>query len=443
MLTPGSIPRQEPRIRVGIVLPEDRYTSLTLLIPDTEQYQINYSGRTLLPQSGSEIYFKNRANDVLFTLNEQEYYAPNEISIFPVVEPNAPGPGSGIKVKNIISGRDFHWKKYIDVSYAGTLILRKADDRIILINELPLEQYLMCVATSEMGAACPQALIEAQTITARSWMLANVEQKHVDLGMDVCNDDCCQRYQGTTFLSEQSVKGALNTSGKVLLYDDKICDARYSKSCGGVMESFENVWPGGPLPYLQIKADADKEPVEWNKPLSREAHFEQWVHSMPNTFCSPHTIPENELKQYLGSVDEQGHYFRWEEKIKSTDLIQNLQHFYPIKATKINAIRVIARGGSGRATQVIVDYTNDSGEKLELLLEDEFKIRQGLHKKFLYSSAFIIQKKSDDLFVLKGAGWGHGVGLCQIGALGMSLKNYSSKQIVLHYFPGSQLNKIY
>jgi len=443
MLAPGTIPTQEPRLRVGIILPEDRYTSLVLIVPNAEHYQVNYSGRTLLPQADSEIYFKNRAGDILFTLNGQEYSAPNEIKIFPVNESVVPEPGSGVKVKNVISGRDFHWKKYIDVNYAGTLILRKADDRIILINELPMEQYLMCVATSEMGAASPQALIEAQTITARSWMLANVEQKHVDLGMDVCNDDCCQRYQGTTFLSEQSVKGALSTSGKVLLYDNQICDARYSKSCGGVMESFENIWSGKALPYLQIKADAEKEPAEWHKPLTNEENFEQWINSVPDTFCSPRTIPETDLKQYLGSVDEQGHYFRWEEQISSTDLIQNLKRFHPVNPTKINAIRVISRGGSGRAIQAIVDYTDVSGSDKELLLSNEFIIRQSLHKKFLYSSAFTVEKVAEDSFKLKGAGWGHGVGLCQIGALGMSLKGYDAEKIVLHYFPGSSLKKKY
>lgn len=443
MLIPGIIPDQEPQIRVGIILPEDRYTSLSLIVPQTEQYQLTYSGRIHLPEPGSEIYFKHRANDIQFTLNGQVHQAPNEIQIFPVTESKAPASGFGLRIKNVISGRDFHWKKYIDVTYAGTLIIRKLEDRIIVINDLPLEQYLMCVATSEMGAASPKALIEAQTIAARSWMLANVEQKHVDLGMDVCNDDCCQRYQGTTFLTPQSVEGALNTFGQVLLYDNQICDARYSKSCGGVMESFENIWSGEALPYLQIKADAESELTEWHKPLSNDAHFEEWINIVPSTFCSPHTIPEENLKQYLGSVDEQGHYFRWEEWITSADLIKNLQRFHPIKPIKIEAIRVLKRGGSGRAMQVVIDYTDNSSITKELLLSDEFSIRQSLHKKFLYSSAFSVRKEADGNFTLKGAGWGHGVGLCQIGALGMSLRHYSSEQIVLHYFPGSQLKKIY
>lgn len=443
MLQPGSIPDTEPLIRVGIILPEDRYTSVAIVIPPSPAYQLDFSGRSVALTGGEEIYFKHSADHIHFSVSGKSYAAPNKILLSPVPEKNKIAPGQGLLVKNVISGRDFHWKKYINASYSGTLILNRHEDRLIMINELPIEHYLMCVATSEMGAACPPALIEAQTITARSWMLANVEQKHVRLGMDVCNDDCCQRYQGTTYLTPQSIKGAQNTYGEVLIYDNQICDARYSKSCGGVMEAFEHVWPGPALPYLQIKADAENEPVEWQKPLSDEKNFTAWVRSVPHTFCSPHTVPEKELKQYLGSVDESGHYFRWQETISQGELKSSLKRFRNLDVTSVRNITILERGGSGRAKKAAIDYIDANGKKARHLLKDEYAIRQSLHKKFLYSSAFTVSKTEDQSFVLNGAGWGHGVGLCQIGALGMSLKKYNSKEIVLHYFPGSALKRIY
>ncbi|MBK7096084.1 MAG: SpoIID/LytB domain-containing protein [Saprospiraceae bacterium] len=161
-----------------------------------------------------------------------------------------------IIVKDVIAGRGFHWAKKIDVKLAYRLIISVVNSNILLINELPLEEYLACVATSEMSSECPDTYIEAQSIVARSWMLANVEQKHVALGFDVCNDDCCQRFQGVNNLTEHSRKAARATRGKVLMYNNKIVDARYSKSCGGVMERFENLWENDPKDYMLNIPDA-------------------------------------------------------------------------------------------------------------------------------------------------------------------------------------------
>ncbi len=448
MLIPDTIPEKEPLIRVGITLPEDDYTSITLVTPGDQDYQLESAGRTIMLGRNQSILIKLQANHYLIHITEKQLQTEAAIRIFPVVTQKSLSPQEGLKIKNVISGRGFHWKKYIHVILPGTVIIEKYQERLLVINELPLEHYLMCVATSEMGAACPPALIEAQTIAARSWLLANVEQKHRDLGMDVCNDDCCQRYQGTTFLTEQSVEGALNTYGQVLMYQGKICDARYSKSCGGVMESFDAIWDGPPLPYLQVVADAEQDPPEWHKPLSDENNFEHWVNHVPNTFCSPHTIPENELKKYLGSVDEEGSYFRWEQEIDQHHLTTNLQRHYGIDIQKVTDIRVLSRGGSGRINRLEIVYIDHANKQQTLELTSEYAVRQGMHASFLYSSAFTITFVRDALdvpekFILKGAGWGHGVGLCQIGALGMSLKGYSSEQIVLHYYPGSHLKKIY
>ena len=448
MLEPNVIPKNEPTIHVGIVLPEDDFTSLSTQIPEGEDYQIEFSGRSFLVDPKTELFFKLTDEQIIFNIGNQEQTALNEIRLFPVFKSESLKPRQGAVIRNVLAGRQFHWRKYINVTLPETLIIRKYENRLILINALPLEKYLMCVATSEMGAECPVALLEAQTIAARSWLLANVEQKHRHLGMDVCNDDCCQRYQGTTFLTEHSIRGAENTRGLVLLYQDKICDARYSKSCGGVMEAFESIWDGAPLAYTKVKADAEKDPPEWHKPLSDEKNLEHWLKSVPHTFCSPHVVPEKTLKKYLGNVDEEGHYFRWTLEISQAELTNHLnrQFGFPIKAVK--ALNVTHRGGSGRATKMEIIYLDSDNRQQIFTVDSEYDVRRLLHPSFLYSSAIIIETlpKNAEIpktFVYHGAGWGHGVGLCQIGALGMSLKGYIAQDIVFHYYPGSVLKKIY
>jgi len=449
MLQPGIIPKTEPILNTGIILPEDRYTSVNIIMPKDIDYQLEFSGRTFLLAGGESIFFRIKNGGTSFSIAGREHMAPNIIKIYPLEDEQTPKPQSGIKIKNVISGRDFHWKKYIDVTLPGKVILNRHEDKLLVINELPIEHYLMCVATSEMGADCPSALIEAQTIAARSWMLANVEQKHVHLGMDVCNDDCCQRYQGSTFLTKQSVKGALNTFGQVLIHDEKICDARYSKSCGGVMESFDTIWGGEPLEYMQVKADAKAEPAEWKKPLSDDNSFEKWINSSPKTYCSPAVIPEEDLPKYLGSVDDQGKYFRWTVEVSQEEMTANINRHHDVQASTVKEIKINSRGGSGRVNSLSIFYLDQNNALQTLNVAEEFAVRQTMHKKFLFSSAFLVNTHDKDengipgSFELKGAGWGHGAGLCQIGALGMSLNDYSAEEIVLHYYPGSELKKIY
>jgi len=449
MLQPGVIPNTEPVLNVGIVLPEDRYTSINIVIPKDIQYQLAFSAKTIVPESAETINFELTRDGISFRLGEEKYLAPDIAKIGPLDDIPAPAPRSGIKIKGVISGREFHWKKYIDVTLPGNVILKPHENNLLVINEMPIEQYLACVATSEMGAACPAALIEAQTVAARSWMLANVEQKHINFGIDVCNDDCCQRYQGTTFLTDQSLEGAMRTFGQVLIYDDTICDARYSKSCGGVMESFDTIWGSKPLDYLQVKADSMEEPPEWQKPLSDERNFEKWINSSPKTFCSPVVIPEENLKKYLGSVDEQGRYFRWQTNVSQSEMAENINRHLHISATAIKQIEIKRRGGSGRTNFLTIHYLDQNEEPQAIDVKNEFGIRQAMHPKFLFSSAFLVHAESPDKdgiptsFTLHGGGWGHGVGLCQIGALGMSLKGFSAEEILSHYFPGSQLKKIY
>jgi len=351
-------------------------------------------------------------------------------------------------VRNVTAGRGFHWRKSISSSLLGDVEILVVDGNMLVINELPLEQYLSCVATSEMSAECPASLIEAQTIVARAWMLANVEQKHRSLGFDVCNDDCCQRYHGTDFLTPQAITGAQATRGQVIMDNDKICDARYSKSCGGMMETFEAVWGGSPLPYMQNFFDADKN-LKWDKlPLSVENNARDWIDSTPACFCSPQVVPEEGLTKYIGGVDEAGKYFRWQFDFGQAELAQLLNQKLQIGAKNIIDIKSVKRGGSGRLIDIKIDFIDSTGATRSIDIHSEYNIRQTLHPSFLYSSAFYADKSefTDGIpgkFTLIGAGWGHGAGLCQIGALGMALQGYKTAAILRHYYPGSRLVTIY
>jgi len=441
MLEPGKIPATEPILRVGLVLPEDQMTSLSLINQSGQDYQIEFSGKTLRFPAGQRLFLKFEAERSLLRLNEEDYHPRNLIKIYPVTDQRILSPGQGLLLKNMIAGRGFHWKKYIDVTVPGTLHINRQDDRFVVINELNFEDYLACVATSEMGAACPNALLEAQTIAARSWMLANVEQKHIGLGMDVCNDDCCQRYQGTTFLSLPSAEAALKTAGLVILSGENIADARYSKSCGGVTESYEKVWPGQPVPYLCSLADSDKGKAIPD--LSVEENAGRWLEDIPEAFCSPQTVDEKNLKKYLGSVDEDGAYYRWTVTLKKSEICQQFSKINQVGAVRINDLQILERGHSGRIIRLQVVWEDASGNQRETILGSEYSIRNSLSKNFLYSSAFTMTVLNESEIVLRGAGWGHGVGLCQIGALGMALKSYSAEQIISHYFPGTRLTQIY
>ncbi|MBE9510815.1 MAG: SpoIID/LytB domain-containing protein [Bacteroidetes bacterium] len=439
MLIPGVIPDKEPLLRVGIILPEDKQNSLSLEISDLHSTSIliNNSQTVLISDKKIEI----SVNETGIELKGQK--GVESVKTLKFIQTKNDG---FILVKPVIAGRGFHWAKQISVKLPYTIEIEIVDNSLLLVNELPLEFYLACVATSEMGAECPEAFIEAQTIVARSWMLANIEQKHVNLGFDVCNDDCCQRYQGINNLTTQSKAGAMNTRGQVLMYDSKICDARYSKSCGGIIEKFENLWEDTPLPYMQNIPDAKE---KFDVDLTKELEMKKWVNSVPRTFCSPHYIPENQLKKYLGNVDEEGKYFRWTIKTSQQELVKNINEKLKLNVKAVLSLIPLKRAGSGRMLELEIKYIDSNDNPRSVIIEKDYEVRRILHKMFLFSSAFIIEEVkpegSDypDEFIFKGAGWGHGAGLCQIGALGMALNGYETKNIVYHYYPGSKLKKLY
>jgi SpoIID/LytB domain protein len=239
-----------------------------------------------------------------------------------------------------------------------------------------------------------------------------------------------------------------NTRGQVLVYGDRICDARYSKSCGGIMEKFSTIWGGQDYDYLQVAPDTGPGTAEKIIPLNSEQEITEWIDQTPLSFCSSKTVPEKNLKKYLGRVDEEGKYFRWQLTYSQQEICALLNERLNLKARSILDFIPLQRGGSGRLIRLQINYRDRDGKECTTLINRDVEIRRILHRRFLYSSCIYFSRKSGPEnypveFTIHGAGWGHGVGLCQIGALGMALQDYKTEDILKHYYPGSQLKLIY
>ena len=415
MLIPGEIPKKEPTIRVGIILPQDNIKETAIIFSDEESYEME-TDKINFPscKNQKEISIIIKNNKIFISNHELETSIVNFAPIIPEDLPN-------ITLPNIVAGRGFHWEKNIEVKFWGKMEFSILDNKLIVINELPLEQYLNCVSTSEMSAICPPEFLKAQAIVARSWLLANIEQKHRELKFDICNDDCCQRYQGINNCNDNTISHISNTYGKVLMFEGQICDTRYSKSCGGITEKYENVWGGKPIPYLTSIKDTNHKGVP---------------------YCNPQNIPEKSVKKYIGSVDKDVEYFRWNYVVRQKTLVQSIKTKLQIEIIKVLALNPLNEGKSGRIIELGIDYLDKRNEPQTLIISSEYEIRNILSQSFLFSSAFKILKQNEN-FLLEGKGWGHGVGLCQIGALGMALSNHKTDHILDHYYPKSTLKSIY
>jgi len=403
MLVKGQIPEKEPVVSIGLVLPEDRQKSI-------------------------HIHDELSSQSFEMTHSSDKKYFPNSTYI----------------IHSIRAGRGFHWEKQITITVEGELEIKTVDGYLFVINHIPLEKYLSCVATSEMSGECPPAFLESQTVAARSWLLAAAEQKHADLGIDACNDDCCQRYQGKGNLTDSAINAVLKTQGQVLIHDDKICDTRYSKSCGGISENNEYVWGGEPKPYLHAVLDGEGSNIP---NLKSESDLKKWLTDDQHCFCGPNYVPEIQLHKYLGNVDKSKKYFRWDVSYSQEEISKLISEKTGRQFDSIQSLHALNRGVSGRITQLRIEGTS-TREPSHIILKSEYEIRRVLHSNFLFSSAFIIEANStaDSLpsrFTFKGAGWGHGVGLCQIGALGMALSGKSCSEILSHYFTETELREIY
>lgn len=372
-------------------------------------------------------------------------------------------------IHDVVIGIGFHWEQKEDQEFRGALKLLVSGDRLQVINLVSVEEYLISVISSEMRGDSSPALLKAHTIISRSWLLAQIEKQDslekagesyelIHRSKDelirwydredhdsfhVCADDHCQRYQGITRAHNPEVVKAVNeTAGEVLVYGGKICDARFSKCCGGVVEEFQNCWEPVSHPYLRRVDDNPASLPVNTDDLKIESNAVRFIHATPDAFCN--TRDETLLRQVLNDYDQTTReFYRWELQFKQEELAALIKRKSGIDFGKILDLQAIKRGESGRLVKLRI-----VGEKKTLTIGKELEIRRCLSESHLFSSAFTVEKQQivngiPGYFLLKGAGWGHGVGLCQIGAAVMASKGYSHKEILEHYFIDANLEKRY
>ncbi len=369
-------------------------------------------------------------------------------------------------LRGVTIGINFHWERKEDQTFEGGLrLLPNADGTITAINDAGVEQYLKSVISSEMSAEAPLELLRAHAITSRSWLVAMLERqkRFKNVGgparrgreseeeivrwydredhqlYDVCADDHCQRYQGITkIISPAAEQAVRDTRGVFLVHGGEICDARYSKSCGGRSEVFASAWEDLSVPYLATVSDAAVE----HPLISSEEAAEQWVRSSPEAYCN--TTDGKILRQVLPSFDQETtDFYRWTVTYTQEELAALLHKRSGIDFGEVRRLEPLQRGPSGRIMRLRI-----VGSQRTVVVGKELEIRRWLSPSHLYSSAFVVRTEggTQDLparFTLHGAGWGHGVGFCQIGAAVMAAKGFPAERIVKHYFRGAELRKLY
>ncbi len=378
----------------------------------------------------------------------------------------SPVNGGRFIIRDVVIGVQFHWERKEDQTFEGSLrLVMREDGSITVINEIPLEDYLKSVISSEMSAESPIELLKAHAMTSRSWLVAMLEREHAGAQgtllpgagsarsdeiirwysredhdiYDVCADDHCQRYQGITKIISRGVAQAIDaTRGLFLVYGGEVCDARYYKACGGLTEEFQNAWEDVRIPYLRCISDA---PVEY-PPIVTEQDAEKWILSSPNAYCNTHD-PEI-LRRVLPSFDQETtDFFRWEVSFERQELENTLKEKSGIDFGILKELVPLQRGPSGRMVKLRV-----VGSRKSIIVGKDLEIRRWLSPTHLYSSAFVVKTEPGNDgypkgFVLRGAGWGHGVGLCQIGAAVMAVRGFSAESIAKHYFRGAEITKLY
>ena len=397
---------------------------------------------------------------------EKEY---DELSFTPQQDTS-----SFFELQDVTIGINFHWERKEVQRFKGELKIIVEDDRLTAINIIPIEDYLTSVISSEMSATASLELLKAHAVISRSWLLnklkvANGKLKvimHPDntanfelstlpsqlikwydheahKNFDVCADDHCQRYQGITRTSTpQAIEAVFATRGEVLMYEGEICDARFSKCCGGAFEEFQNCWENVKHPYLIGQRDSK---TETRLPdLTKEVEADKWIRTSPAAFCNTHN--KQVLSQVLNNYDQETtDFYRWRVCYSQQELSELIHKRSGIEFGKIIDLIAVERGTSGRLVRLKI-----VGTLRTLIIGKELEIRRTLSSSHLYSSAFVVDKeyKEDEKeipsrFILTGSGWGHGVGLCQIGAAVMGEQGYKYKEILSHYYPGSAIEQQY
>ena len=384
---------------------------------------------------------------------------------------------ASFSLSDVTIGVNFHWERKETQTFLGTLHFVVESDKICAINELPVERYLESVISSEMSATSSLELLKAHAVISRSWLLAQMKKRrevaesgnnffsfvkkddrlirwydHTDHTLfDVCADDHCQRYQGITKETSPHVAEAIRqTKGQILMDGDDICDARFSKCCGGVTEEFQYCWEDTPKNYLSsvrdiiqgVKSVGSAAPAPLPS-LQDEAAADAWIRSNPPAFCN--TTDKKILSQVLNDYDQEtADFYRWKVTLTQEKLKQLLDEKLKMNFGDILDLQAEERGKSGRISKLRI-----VGTEKTFVIGKELEIRRALSDTHLYSSAFVVDRFDIDekgvpqRFDIIGAGWGHGVGLCQIGAAVMGEEGFDYDAILLHYYQGAEIKKVY
>ena len=437
--------KKEPIVSVGIVSASKLCFSLNA--PYTV-CSLEQCGKQVVELSEGRILWENNFYDELL-------FEPNDTQ-------------SSFTLEDVTIGVNFHWERKEAQTFLGKLRFIVENNNICAINELPVETYLISVISSEMRATSSLELLKAHAVISRSWLLAQMEQRKAENNnavkqpslfktdeeivrwydredhkhFDVCADDHCQRYQGITKAANKHVVEAIKqTAGEILTSRGEICDARYSKCCGGAVEEFQYCWENIKKPYLQALPDTMPDTTSLPN-LTNEAVARQWILSSPNAFCN--TTNQKVLSQVLNDFDQETtDFYRWTQIYSQAEVKQLLEEKLAMQFGDIIDLIPMERGKSGRIYRLKI-----IGTQRTLIIGKELEIRRALSKSHLYSSAFVVEKVDikdgvPQLFVIKGAGWGHGVGLCQIGAAMMGVQGYRYDEILLHYYKSAEITKAY
>ena len=437
--------KKEPIVSVGIVSASKLCFSLNA--PYTV-CSLEQCGKQVVELSEGRILWENNFYDELL-------FEPNDTQ-------------SSFTLEDVTIGVNFHWERKEAQTFLGKLRFIVENNNICAINELPVETYLISVISSEMRATSSLELLKAHAVISRSWLLAQMEQRKAENNnavkqpslfktdeeivrwydredhkhFDVCADDHCQRYQGITKAANKHVVEAIKqTAGQILTSHGEICDARYSKCCGGAVEEFQYCWENIKKPYLQALPDTMPDTTSLPN-LTNEAVARQWILSSPNAFCN--TTNQKVLSQVLNDFDQETtDFYRWTQIYSQAEVKQLLEEKLAMQFGDIIDLIPMERGKSGRIYRLKI-----IGTQRTLIIGKELEIRRALSKSHLYSSAFVVEKVDikdgvPQQFIIKGAGWGHGVGLCQIGAAMMGVQGYRYDEILLHYYKSAEITKAY
>ena len=433
------VTHQQPKIRVGIMAEKEIRFCLNDSFTDGRSV---FEGEMQISASGGKLNWNGILIDSL-TLKPSEH-------------------GSTFTLHDVTIGIGFHWERKEDQIFSGQLKFIVENGLVRAINILPVEDYLTSVISSEMKPTATKEFLKAHAVISRSWVLAQLRSpyhmapapaaapKHDYILdriikwydhdqhtlFDVCADDHCQRYQGRTRIISAAAETAVKeTFGQTLTFEGHLCDARFSKCCGGITEEFETCWQDEHKPYLIALRDSSIN--EGQLPdLTIEENARQWILSEPKSFCN--SADGSILSESLNGYDlETPDYYRWEVEYTTSQISDIFRRKSGLDIGEIVDLRPIKRGPSGRIYELEIE-----GTKQTVTIGKELEIRRTLSESHLFSSAFVVEKTQEG-FILKGAGWGHGVGLCQIGAAVMASKGYTYREILHHYYPGTALGRFY